>query len=386
MKPAPPVTRILIAVSGRLDGSKECDSRKGGSHGDCLVGQRGASGSRARRGARDLRQGDGLRSRARSISRTSTRSVSALRAARPAVVVNAAAFTDVDGAERDEAAATRVNGDAVAALGEECRRLRAGLVHYSTDFVFDGHGVATLPGGRSDRRRSARTAARSWPASRRSRASGAPAIVLRTAWVYSPRRRSFVALDPAARARARDAPHRLGSGGQPDLRRRPRAAPRRCSSTACARIRSRPSTRRAASITWPGGGVATRFELAHGDHRERPQRQRAPRASAWSRCRRPTIRCPAPRPAFAPLDCEKMQRGSASPFRRGGRRCRGRCASSARSRRPHGTRRARPAVVARAMAPAEYRTASKIAPNAGRFAGTASAVQARVNRLRGRAS
>src|SRR5579862_6106993 len=62
----------------------------------------------------------------------------ALRAARPSVVVNAAAFTDVDAAERDEASATRVNGDAVAVLGDECRQLGAALVHFSTDFVFDG--------------------------------------------------------------------------------------------------------------------------------------------------------------------------------------------------------------------------------------------------------
>src|SRR5580700_3430682 len=74
------------------------------------------------RGALDLGDKDGLRR--------------ALRTARPSVVVNAAAFTDVDAAERDEDAATRVNGDAVAVLGEECRRLSAGLIHYSTDFVF----------------------------------------------------------------------------------------------------------------------------------------------------------------------------------------------------------------------------------------------------------
>src|SRR5258708_2662692 len=45
----------------------------------------------------------------------------ALRNARPDVVVNAAAYTDVDGAEADEAAAMRINADAVAVLGEECR-------------------------------------------------------------------------------------------------------------------------------------------------------------------------------------------------------------------------------------------------------------------------
>src|SRR5580658_1538030 len=61
-----------------------------------------------------------------------------VRTERPDVVVNAAAYTDVDAAEKDEAGAMRVNADAVAAIGEECLRARVGLVHYSTDFVFDG--------------------------------------------------------------------------------------------------------------------------------------------------------------------------------------------------------------------------------------------------------
>jgi dTDP-4-dehydrorhamnose reductase len=116
----------------------------------------------------------------------------ALRREKPAVVVNASAFTDVDGAERDEAAATRVNRDAVAVMGEECRRLRAGLVHYSTDFVFDGRGSRpyreddpTGPLGAYGRSKLAGEVALA--------ESEAPAIVLRTAWVYSPGRKSFVA-------------------------------------------------------------------------------------------------------------------------------------------------------------------------------------------------
>lgn len=61
----------------------------------------------------------------------------AVREISPAVVVNCASYNDVDGAERDAAAALRVNGLAVAHLAEACARRDARLVHYSTDFVFD---------------------------------------------------------------------------------------------------------------------------------------------------------------------------------------------------------------------------------------------------------
>ena len=57
---------------------------------------------------------------------------------RPDVIVNAAAFTAVDGAEHDEATATTVNADAVAALATACTDHDVRLVHLSTDYVFDG--------------------------------------------------------------------------------------------------------------------------------------------------------------------------------------------------------------------------------------------------------
>jgi dTDP-4-dehydrorhamnose reductase len=52
--------------------------------------------------------------------------------------VNAAAYTAVDDAERDEPLAMTVNGAAVGVIAEEARRAGALLVHYSTDYVFDG--------------------------------------------------------------------------------------------------------------------------------------------------------------------------------------------------------------------------------------------------------
>lgn len=56
----------------------------------------------------------------------------------PSVVINAAAYTDVDGAERDPAAAEHTNSAAVATLARETARAGCGLVHLSTDHVFDG--------------------------------------------------------------------------------------------------------------------------------------------------------------------------------------------------------------------------------------------------------
>lgn len=59
-----------------------------------------------------------------------------------AVVLNAAGWTDVDGAEQHEAEATAVNGTAVEALARACRSTGALLVHVSTDYVFGGDGLA----------------------------------------------------------------------------------------------------------------------------------------------------------------------------------------------------------------------------------------------------
>ena len=56
----------------------------------------------------------------------------------PAVIVNPAAYTAVDKAESDQAGAYAVNAEAVRALGEEAARLGALVIHYSTDYVFDG--------------------------------------------------------------------------------------------------------------------------------------------------------------------------------------------------------------------------------------------------------
>ncbi len=115
----------------------------------------------------------------------------AVHRASPDVIVNAASYNDVDGAESDPAAAMRVNGEGVALLGEEARRRRIALVHYSSNFVFDGRKTdayvesdAAAPLGEYGRSKLAGEQALAEQC--------APAIVLRTSWVYSLRRYSFV--------------------------------------------------------------------------------------------------------------------------------------------------------------------------------------------------
>ena len=57
---------------------------------------------------------------------------------RPEVIVNAAAYTDVDKAESEQDKACRINAEAVALLADEAKQLNAWFIHYSTDYVFDG--------------------------------------------------------------------------------------------------------------------------------------------------------------------------------------------------------------------------------------------------------
>jgi dTDP-4-dehydrorhamnose reductase len=109
----------------------------------------------------------------------------------PALIVNAAAYTDVDAAETDATSAMRVNADAPEMLSREAKRLGALLVHYSTDYVFDGakpgayveddatnplnvYGVSKLAGEQAIA------------------ASGCAHLIFRTSWIYGARGKNFL--------------------------------------------------------------------------------------------------------------------------------------------------------------------------------------------------
>jgi dTDP-4-dehydrorhamnose reductase len=114
-----------------------------------------------------------------------------IRDLRPDVIVNAAAYTAVDDAERDEAVAATVNGAAVGVIAEEARRACALLVHYSTDYVFDGRKDA--PYSEDDPPCPINAYGRSKLAGELAiREVGGAHLVLRTSWVYDARGRNFL--------------------------------------------------------------------------------------------------------------------------------------------------------------------------------------------------
>ncbi|HKV47439.1 MAG TPA: dTDP-4-dehydrorhamnose reductase [Candidatus Acidoferrales bacterium] len=109
----------------------------------------------------------------------------------PRIIVNAAAYTAVDRAESEEAAARAINADAPAVMAEEAKKIGALLVHYSTDYVFDGtkhspyeeddppnplgvYGTTKLEGEQAVQD------------------SDAQHLIFRTAWVYATRGRNFL--------------------------------------------------------------------------------------------------------------------------------------------------------------------------------------------------
>ncbi|MGB5082944.1 MAG: dTDP-4-dehydrorhamnose reductase [Burkholderiales bacterium] len=117
--------------------------------------------------------------------------VSAVRSARPDLIVNAAAYTDVDRAEGAPDRAMQVNGVAPGILAEESRRLGALLIHYSSDYVFDGTKPA--PYVETDLPNPINAYGRSKLAGERAiQASGCRHLILRTSWVYGMRGRNFL--------------------------------------------------------------------------------------------------------------------------------------------------------------------------------------------------
>jgi len=119
------------------------------------------------------------------------RLAAAIRDAKPDVIVNAAAYTAVDQAESDIETAMAINATAPGILAEEAKRLGALLVHYSTDYVFDG---------RKDSPYTEEDTPNPLNAYGRSKLAGEQAIltsdcrhvILRTSWVYGNRGRNFL--------------------------------------------------------------------------------------------------------------------------------------------------------------------------------------------------
>lgn len=115
----------------------------------------------------------------------------AIREIRPNLIVNAAAYTAVDQAEKEESLAEAINAIAPATLAAEAKETGAAVVHYSTDYVFDG--FKRSPYEETDRTNPLNVYGRTKLAGELAiRDSGAHHLIFRTAWVYSTRGKNFL--------------------------------------------------------------------------------------------------------------------------------------------------------------------------------------------------
>jgi dTDP-4-dehydrorhamnose reductase len=116
---------------------------------------------------------------------------SAVRAVEPAVIVNAAAYTVVDKAESELQRATAINATGPGVLAQEAKRLGGLLVHYSTDYVFDGSKLT--PWVETDAPNPLNAYGRTKLAGDQAiQASGCDHLIFRTSWVYGARGNNFL--------------------------------------------------------------------------------------------------------------------------------------------------------------------------------------------------
>jgi dTDP-4-dehydrorhamnose reductase len=115
----------------------------------------------------------------------------AIRAFKPNLVLNAAAYTAVDKAESEEPLAHKINAEAPAVMAEEAKKIGAALVHYSTDYVFDGS--KSQPYTEDDPTNPLSAYGRSKLAGEKAiEQIGGRYLILRTEWVYATRGKNFL--------------------------------------------------------------------------------------------------------------------------------------------------------------------------------------------------
>ncbi|WP_233828439.1 dTDP-4-dehydrorhamnose reductase [Paraburkholderia sp. ZP32-5] len=114
-----------------------------------------------------------------------------VRDVRPTLIVNPAAYTAVDKAEQESELALRINGEAPGVLAEEAKKLGAALIHYSTDYVFNGtrQGAYVEDDPTDPQNAYGRTKLAGEQAIA---ATGVNHLILRTSWVYGTRGKNFL--------------------------------------------------------------------------------------------------------------------------------------------------------------------------------------------------
>ena len=115
----------------------------------------------------------------------------AIRNFRPALIVNAAAYTAVDKAESEESIARAVNAEAPRVMAEEAKKIGASLIHFSTDYVFDG--LKTVPYEEDDPVNPQNVYGRTKLEGEHAiQAANVTHLIFRTSWVYATEGRNFL--------------------------------------------------------------------------------------------------------------------------------------------------------------------------------------------------
>jgi len=114
-----------------------------------------------------------------------------IRDIKPDLIVNPAAYTAVDRAEEESTLAMRINGEAPGVMAEEAKRLGAAMIHYSTDYVFDGSKLGAYT--EEDKPAPINVYGRTKLAGEHAvQAFGIPHLIFRTSWVYGMRGNNFL--------------------------------------------------------------------------------------------------------------------------------------------------------------------------------------------------
>ncbi|HVP99624.1 MAG TPA: dTDP-4-dehydrorhamnose reductase [Roseiarcus sp.] len=227
--------------------------------------------------------------------------VAGLEAARPDVIVNAAAYTAVDKAEAEEALAFRVNAEGAGHVAEAAARLGVPLLQLSTDYVFDG--ALDRPYREDDPTGPTGAYGRSKLAGEKEVARRCPnSVILRTAWVYSPFGANFV------RTMLRLNETRDEVGVVADQRGNPTSALDIADAliAIAARVKDDSAPQLRGIFHMTGAGEATWADLAQVVFQEAEARgRRSTRVKPIATADYPT---PALRPANSRLDNEKLGR------------------------------------------------------------------------------
>jgi dTDP-4-dehydrorhamnose reductase len=210
-------------------------------------------------------------------------------------VVNCSAFTDVDGAEKREPEAFLVNAAGVGYLAEQCREVGATLVHYSTDYVFDGAAAVPYPVDAPHDPINAYGRSKA-EGERLIVVSGVRHLTVRTSWLYAPWANNFV------RTMARMSLERAELRVVNDQRGRPTSAEQLANATLGLLERSMAATGADGIFHVTDGGECTWFEFA-----QRIVRATNPECRVVP-CTTAEFLRPARRPSYSVLDLSKVER------------------------------------------------------------------------------